>query len=204
MDIYKLLTEKPVEIFAAIIAFIAFYLPWRTAYGKYVSVEWSNELKKVPISQLQLGKAKYLHKSQNGFAYICSVSITNPSNVAIGYFNFAAIDPKYHVKNMIMMKAAVEVKFQNEMLLLNIPGNGSHILNMPPNEFGTFPPNSFTKFDIVITAAPNFQIADNIQIVFRVTYKTFSSRFFSLIATIKSKEKTTFYHTFSKIYKLPE
>lgn len=204
MDIYKLLTDKPVEIFAAIIAFIAFYIPWRTAYGKYVSVEWSPDIGKFPISQLQLGDAKYLHAAQNSFAYICSVSITNPSNVAIGYFDFVAVDNKRKIKHMIMMKDAVLPDFKNEILLLNMPNNESHVLNMPPNEFGTFPSNSFTKFDILVTAAPNSQIVDEIQIIFRVTYKTITSRIFSLIASIKHREKITFYHTFTKIYKLPK
>ena len=42
--------------------FIAFYIPWRTAFSKSVSVEWPEKLTAIPINALSLGKAQYLHQ----------------------------------------------------------------------------------------------------------------------------------------------
>lgn len=181
--------------------FIAFYVPWRTAYSKSVSVEWPDELTAVPINALSLGKAQYLHP-QNLIAYVCPINIINPSNVAIGYFELTAFSPKTFVQHMIMMKATILKEFQDEQLLLFQNGQQS-VLLMPPSNTGTFQANSFTHFDLVITANPNVPFDNSIQIVFRVTYKSLKSRLYSYLASFKAGKKITFYHTFSKIYKLP-
>lgn len=181
--------------------FIAFYVPWRTAYSKSVSVEWPEELTAIPINTLSLGKAQYLH-SQNSIAYICPINIINPSNVAIGYFELTACAPKTSVQHMIMMEATVLKEFQNEQLLLLQNGYQS-VLLMPPSNTGTFPANSFTHFDLVLTANPKIPFDASIQIVFRVTYKSFKSRLYSCWASLKARKRICFYHTFSKIYKLP-
>lgn len=39
MDFVQILLDNFFEILAIIIAFIAFYFSWRTAYRKYISVE---------------------------------------------------------------------------------------------------------------------------------------------------------------------
>lgn len=182
--------------------FIAFYIPWRTAFSKSVSVEWPEKLTAIPINALSLGKAQYLHQ-QNLIAYVCPINIINPSNVAIGYFELTAITPKTLVPHMIMMKAAVHKEFQDEQLLLVQNGQQS-VLLMPSSNTGTFPANSFTHFDLVITANPAIPFDDSIQIVFRVTYKSIKSRFYSCLASYKAKKLICFYHTFSKIYKLPK
>lgn len=181
--------------------FIAFYVPWRTAYSKSVSVEWPEELTVIPINALSLGTAQYLHH-QNSLAYVCPINVINPSNIAIGYFELTAFSPKTHVQHMIMMQAAVLKEFQNEQLLLVQDGQQS-VLLMPPSNTGTFSPNSFTHFDLILTANPTVPFDDSIQIAFRVTYKSFKSRLYSCLASLKARKRICFYHTFSKIYKLP-
>lgn len=202
MDFVKILLDNFFEILAITITFIAFYLPWRTAYRKYISVEWADKIEKVNVSQLSLGKAQYLHKAQNKFAYICTVKVTNPSNMDIGFFELNAIDCKKQYKHMIMFKSTVLPEYQHNPLLLDSLNSAQIVLEMPPSDKGVFKANSFTKFDLVITAAPGYDIGDSIQVNFRVTYNSIKSRWFSLLATIRNRKNITFYHTFSNIYKL--
>ena len=190
-----------IALLSFLATFIAFYVPWRTAYSKSVSVEWPEELTAIPINALSLGTAQYLH-TQNSLAYVCPINIINPSNIAIGYFELIAFTPKTTVQHMIMMKATALKEFQDEQLLLLQNGQQS-VLLMPPSNTGMFPANSFTHFDLVITANPNIPFEDSIQIIFRVTYKSFQSRLFSFLSSLKECRRICFYHTFSKIYKLP-
>lgn len=202
---FEFLNQLKIPDYIAFLSFlatsIAFYVPWRTAFSKSVSVEWPEEITAIPINALSLGKAKYLHP-QNLIAYVCPINIINPSNVNIGYFELAAFTPQTIVQHMIMMKETVLKEFQNEQLLLLQNGQQA-VLLMPHSNTGTFPANSFTHFDLVITANPNVPFDDSIQIVFRVTYKSFKSRLYSCLASLKSGKQISFYHTFSKIYKLP-
>lgn len=202
MEIPSFIIEKPIESITVVGTFIALYLQWKDSCTKSVSVEWSDELEIFPVSSLSLGSAQYLHP-QNPDAYLCGINITNPSNVDIGYFELVAIDPNSHHSHMIMMQMAVEAPFRNESLILSKNGINV-ILQMPPSNNGTFPANSFTHFDIVVTSNPQKPIKDGIQIVFRVAYKSLKSRFYSLLYFLKLKKRTTFYHTFSKIYTLPK
>ena len=190
-----------IALLSFLATFIAFYVPWRTAYSKSVSVEWPEELTAIPINALSLGTAQYLH-TQNSLAYVCPINIINPSNIAIGYFELIAFTPKTTVQHMIMMKATALKEFQDEQLLL-LQNEQQSVLLMPPSNTGMFPANSFTHFDLVITANPNTPFEDSIQIIFRVTYKSFKSRLSSCWASLKARKRICFYHTFSKIYKLP-
>lgn len=206
-----------------IFTFIAFYIPWKTAYGKSISVEWEDSLKKISISDLSIGTSKYLHP-KNKIAYIASMHVVNHSNVNIGYFDMKVTNIKTNAEHMIMMTSTVSPKFQDFPLLLKrigIDGNPYQIiLNMPPNQSGTFLANASTKFDLVITESPAIKFSNEIYITFSVTYKkSYITRIkewiFIWIRFIKPwiiskiynkkipKPHTKIYKTFKKIYKLP-
>lgn len=202
MEIPSFIIEKPFESITAFCTLIFLYLQRKDSFSKSVSVEWSDELEIFPISSFRLGSAKYQHQ-QNHDAYLYKIDITNPSNVDIGYFDLVAVDPNNHHSHMIMMQMTVAVPFRNESLILSQNGIDM-ILQMPPSNNGTFRANSSTHFDIVVTSNPQKPIKDGIQIVFRVAYKSLKSRFYSLLYFLKLKKRTTFYHTFSKIYTLPK
>ena len=195
MHIEQFISLSPVELLGLLMAFVAFFVPWRSAYKKTISVEWSDKIHKVPIGNLHIGNLKYLHPG-NKYAYICSINIVNPSNVDIGYFDLAAIDMNKQV-HMIMTNSTCAVNPNKEPLTLNYGNSVQHVLLMPEHVSGTLKANSYTHFDIVVTSNPNIILKNKIQIIFRVTYKSCSAWFHSIITTVMSRKITIFYHTFS-------
>lgn len=207
-----------------IFTFIAFYIPWKTAYGKSISVEWQNTLEKIPISSLRLGEAQYKHP-KNKYAYCTKIRIVNHSNVNIGYFDMCVFNHRTNDEHMLMMRDSILPEYKQQPLLLTgigIDGNDYQIiLNIPPNKTGIFPANSSIDFDLIITESPICLLKDTIFISFSVTYKKFFMLriiewFISWIKYIKPwmyskiihkkifKPHLNAYKTFTKTYKLPQ
>lgn len=189
--------EKSVALLGLLIAGITLH----RQYNKSVYVEWSDDMQKVPIEKFSFGNLSYLHKKQNKFAYICSITIINNSNIDIGFYDMVALNPYPTYPHMIMMRLAAEPVIDRDNLILE-DGQCRRILCIPENTNGVFKANSSTRFDIVVTAAPGYEIWDEIQIVFRVTYKSMSSRWNSLLYSIHNKKWYSFNHTFSKTYRV--
>lgn len=173
------------EILALVIAFIAFYIPWYYAYSKTLTISSDYKIRIIRTSDIFLNnKPISLHTE---YALLVSIDVINPSNISIGFFNLVAYSRNVKWYNLFL-KELFTGKLNKEKLVLETYDLDYPMILLPPQSYnGTFQPNSYSHFDILIYKPEHIESVDKLIVLqFNVTYKTIWSRIKCKFDNLKS------------------
>lgn len=106
------------------------------------------------------------------YCLVTSLSVVNPSNQDIGFFDLRAFDPKTNI-NLEMVTANTFPKNIEDKTLYQLSGRERvRKLDYPERKFGVFKANSFTRLDIILVVNENDNF-DEITINFKIPRKVY-------------------------------
>ena len=89
-----------------------------------------------------------------GDGKVCYIKVVNPSPSDIYFFDLRVIDLKTNKPLFFLTDAVLELTKTSGQKLFYTPDGALSKLNIPSSTYGTFPSNSFTRFEIAFYPTP--------------------------------------------------
>ncbi|MCT4419808.1 hypothetical protein EFT49_06225 [Leuconostoc falkenbergense] len=104
------------------------------------------------------------------YCFVTSLSVVNPSNQDIGFFDLRAFNPETNINFQMVTSNTFPPDIQDKSLYQITDDTKLVKLDYPERKFGVFKANSFTKIDIVLVVSDKDNF-DNITVNFKIPKK---------------------------------
>lgn len=158
----------------AIISLAFSYVTW-SKNRKIITVDFDEQIQLTDKNSVACVNNEGQAESYE-FCLVTSVSIVNPSNQDIGFFDLRAFNPKTNINLEMVTSNTFPPNIKDKTLYQLLNKDRLVKLDYPERKFGVFKANSFTRLDIVLVVNEKDDF-DKITINFKIPRKVHFSIF---------------------------